>query len=383
MSHGDTIDSLPKSFESIASTHTTPIAAYQIKEELTYGLQFHPEVTHSLLGKDILKNFIISICNCTPKWTPNIFIQDTIQKLKKDIGKKKVVMALSGGIDSSVAAALIYRAIGEKLHCIFINNGFLRKNEFRQVLSSYQNMGLNIKGIDCKNKFYKALINISNPERKRKIIGEVFLQILEKEAREIGDVAYLGQGTIYSDVIESVSVLKNSHPIKSHHNVGGLPQKMRLKVIEPLRTLFKDEVRKVGKILQIDSEILTRHPFPGPGLSIRIIGKITSRKIEILQEVDAIFIQALRKNNLYDQVWQAGTILLSIQSVGVMGDSRTYENVICLRAVSSIDGMTADWVKLPYNFLSQVSNTIINEVKGVNRVVYDISSKPPSTIEWE
>ncbi len=383
MSHADTIESVPSSFELIASTPSVKIAAFQLKGEKTFGIQFHPEVTHTTEGKNLLRNFVVHISGCAQDWTPDQFIETTVEDLKKKIGNDKVVMALSGGVDSTVAAILVHNAIGKNLHCIFVDNGLLRKGEFEQVLQSYQGMGLNIKGIDAKEKFYSALSGLTEPEAKRKAIGKTFIDVFDEESHKITDAKWLGQGTIYPDVIESVSVMGPSQTIKSHHNVGGLPDKMKMKVVEPLNTLFKDEVRLVGKTLGIDPAILGRHPFPGPGLGIRILGDITADKINTLQEVDAVFIGALRKHGLYDKVWQAGAMLLPIQSVGVMGDERTYERVVALRAVSSIDGMTADWVHLPYEFLAEVSNDIINRVKGVNRVVYDISSKPPATIEWE
>jgi len=383
MSHGDTITTLPDDFELIASTPSVQVAAYKIKDEQTFGIQFHPEVTHSLEGKTVLRNFVVHISKCAQDWTPDIFAEVTIESLKKQLGNDKVVMGLSGGVDSSVAATLIHQAIGENLHCIFVDNGLLRKNEFEDVLDSYKHMGLNVKGVDAKSRFYEALNGLTDPEDKRKAIGRVFIEVFDDEAHKIKDVKWLGQGTIYPDVIESVSVQGPSATIKSHHNVGGLPDFMKLKVVEPLNTLFKDEVRLVGKTLEIDQAILGRHPFPGPGLGIRILGDITAEKVAILQEVDHIFINGLKENGLYDEVWQAGAILLPIQSVGVMGDERTYEQVVSLRAVTSVDGMTADWCHLPYEFLSDISNKIINTVKGVNRVVYDISSKPPATIEWE
>ena len=383
MSHGDTIKELPEGFDIIASTPSVAVAAYKVQNELTYGIQFHPEVTHSEEGKILLRNFVVHICGCAQEWTPDIFAETTIAELKEKLGNDKVVLGLSGGVDSSVAAVLINRAIGDNLHCIFVDNGLLRKNEFESVLESYKGMGLNVKGVDAKQQFYDALEGITDPEGKRKAIGRVFIEVFDQEAHKIKDVKWLGQGTIYPDVIESVSVKGPSATIKSHHNVGGLPEKMNLKVVEPLNTLFKDEVRNVGRSLEIDPNILGRHPFPGPGLGIRILGDITPEKVAILQEVDYIFINGLKEKGLYDDVWQAGAMLLPIHSVGVMGDERTYEQVVALRAVTSVDGMTADWVDLPYNFLQDVSNDIINKVKGVNRVVYDISSKPPATIEWE
>ncbi len=383
MSHGDTIKDLPAGFDVIASTPSVKVAAYKVADEQTYGIQFHPEVTHSEEGKTLLRNFVVHICGCAQEWTPDIFAESTIANLKQQLGNDKVVLGLSGGVDSSVAAVLINKAIGENLHCIFVDNGLLRKNEFESVLDSYKGMGLNVKGVDAKDQFYKALEGLTDPEDKRKAIGRVFIEVFDQEAHKIQDVKWLGQGTIYPDVIESVSVKGPSATIKSHHNVGGLPEKMNLKVVEPLNTLFKDEVRNVGRSLDIDPNILGRHPFPGPGLGIRILGDITPGKVAILQEVDYIFINGLKERGLYDDVWQAGAMLLPVQSVGVMGDERTYERVVALRAVTSVDGMTADWVNLPYDFLQDVSNDIINKVKGVNRVVYDISSKPPATIEWE
>jgi GMP synthase (glutamine-hydrolysing) len=383
MSHGDTIAHLPENFEIIASTPTVQVAAYHILNEETYGLQFHPEVTHSEHGAAILKNFCVDICGCSQDWTPLGFAETTIEQLQEQLGDDQVVLGLSGGVDSSVAALLLHKAIGKNLHCIFVDNGLLRKNEFEDVLHSYKDMGLNVTGVDAKNKFYSALHGLTDPEAKRKAIGKVFIDVFDEEAHRIQDVKWLAQGTIYPDVIESVSVQGPSVTIKSHHNVGGLPEMMKLKVVEPLKALFKDEVRRVGKALGLDPNILNRHPFPGPGLAIRILGEITPEKVRILQEVDHLFIQGLKDHGLYDYVWQAGAILLPIQSVGVMGDERTYEQVVALRAVTSVDGMTADWCHLPYEFLGEVSNEIINKVKGVNRVVYDISSKPPATIEWE
>lgn len=383
MSHGDTIAKIPEDFEIIASTESVKVAAFKIANENTYGIQFHPEVTHSTEGKTLLRNFVVHICGCAQDWTPGQFVEQTVETLKQQLGNDKVVLGLSGGVDSSVAAMLIHQAVGKNLHCIFVDNGLLRKNEFEDVLKSYEGLGLNVKGVDTKEKFYNALKGLTGPEDKRKAIGKVFIDVFDEEAHHIKDVSWLGQGTIYPDVIESVSVKGPSATIKSHHNVGGLPDYMKLKVVEPLNTLFKDEVRLVGHELGIDKHILGRHPFPGPGLGIRILGDITPEKVRILQEVDHIFINGLKTKGLYDEVWQAGAMLLPIQSVGVMGDERTYEQVVALRAVSSVDGMTADWSHLPYEFLADVSNDIINKVKGVNRVVYDISSKPPATIEWE
>lgn len=383
MSHADTIVRIPDNFHIIASTESVEVAAFKIENELTYGIQFHPEVTHSTEGKKLLQNFVLNICTCRQDWTTESFVESTIHALRTKIGDDKVVMALSGGVDSTVAATLVHRAIGENLYCIFVDNGLLRKNEFEEVLHSYQDMGLNIKGVDAVQQFYNALKGLTDPEDKRKAIGKTFIEVFDQEAHLIQDVKWLGQGTIYPDVIESVSVKGPSATIKSHHNVGGLPDFMNLKVVEPLNTLFKDEVREVGRTLEITETILGRHPFPGPGLGIRILGEITPEKVAILQEVDSIFINGLKKHGLYKDVWQAGSMLLPIQSVGVMGDERTYEKVVALRAVTSVDGMTADWAHLPYEFLAEVSNDIINRVKGVNRVVYDISSKPPATIEWE
>lgn len=390
MSHGDTIKQVPEGFEIIASTDKVQVAAYHIKDSQTYGIQFHPEVTHSLDGKQLIENFVIHICGCKQDWTPDTFIETTVTELKEKLQNDHVILALSGGVDSSVAAVLLHQAIGKNLHCIFVDNGLLRKDEFEQVLDSYKHMGLNIKGIDAKDKFYDQLKGVSDPERKRKIIGGAFIEVFDEAAHEVQkelpagvEVKWLGQGTIYPDVIESVSVKGPSATIKSHHNVGGLPDFMKLKVVEPLNTLFKDEVRRVGAALGIDPLILGRHPFPGPGLGIRILGDITPEKVNILQQADAIYIRNLRESGWYNKVWQAGAIFLPVQSVGVMGDERTYEYVIALRAVGSLDGMTADWIHLPYDLLAKISNEIINHVKGINRVVYDISSKPPATIEWE
>ena len=383
MSHADTITDLPENFELITKTATIPVGGFKIVGKETYGIQFHPEVTHTIQGKNVLRNFVVYICGADQDWTPDIFVEDSVKKLKEQLGDDKVVLGLSGGVDSSVAAMLIHHAIGENLYCIFVDNGLLRKNEFEDVLKSYEGLGLNVKGVDAKERFYKELEGESDPEGKRKIIGRVFIEVFDEEAQKIEDVKWLGQGTIYPDVIESVSVNGPSVTIKSHHNVGGLPKKMNLKVVEPLNTLFKDEVRRVGKSLEIPDFILGRHPFPGPGFGIRILSDITAEKVRVLQEVDHIFINGLKSEGLYDEVWQAGAMLLPVQSVGVMGDERTYENVVALRAVASLDGMTADWVHLPYDFLGKMSNQIINQVKGVNRVVYDISSKPPATIEWE
>ncbi len=383
MSHGDTITLLPDNFKKIASTHDVENGAYKIEGEKTYAIQFHPEVYHTTDGLKLLKNFLVDIAGVKQDWTPDSFVETTVKELKNKLGNDKVVLGLSGGVDSTVAAVLLDKAIGKNLYCIFVNNGVLRKNEFENVLHQYKDMGLNVKGVDSADRFLDKLKGISEPEKKRKVIGNEFINVFDDEAHLIENVKWLGQGTIYPDVIESISVKGPSATIKSHHNVGGLPDFMKLKIVEPLRMLFKDEVRRVGKTLGIDAGLLGRHPFPGPGLAIRILGDITPEKVRILQEVDYIFIEGLKKWDLYDQVWQAGAMLLPVDSVGVMGDERTYEKVVALRAVSSTDGMTADWVDLPYKFLQEISNKIINNVKGVNRVVYDISSKPPATIEWE
>lgn len=383
MSHADTILKVPENYNIIASTHDVKVAGFAINNEQTWGIQFHPEVFHSTEGATLLQNFVKGICGCEGNWTSSSFIDTTVSELKQKLGNDKVVLGLSGGVDSSVAAVLLHKAIGLNLHCIFVDNGLLRKDEFENVLESYKGMGLNVKGVNAKHLFYDALKNISDPEAKRKAIGKSFIDVFDEESKLITDAKWLGQGTIYPDVIESLSVNGPSATIKSHHNVGGLPDYMKLQVVEPLRSLFKDEVRRVGTALGIDKSLIGRHPFPGPGLAIRILGDITAEKVQLLQEVDAIFIDGLKTAGLYDSVWQAGAILLPIQSVGVMGDERTYEKVVALRAVSSTDGMTADWCHLPYEFLAKVSNDIINKVKGVNRVVYDISSKPPATIEWE
>ncbi|GIV32396.1 MAG: GMP synthase [glutamine-hydrolyzing] [Saprospiraceae bacterium] len=387
MSHGDSIMELPAPFEVIASTESIPVAVFRSKPGAfsapVYGIQFHPEVTHTIDGRNILRNFVYDICGCSGAWTPAHFIQSTIEELRQKIGSEGVLMGLSGGVDSTVAAELLHRAIGDQLICFFIDNGLLRKNEFQEVLASYRSMGLNVVGIDARRRFYDALAGVSSPEQKRKIIGREFIRVFEQEARKLSGIAWLGQGTIYPDVIESVSVHGPSVTIKSHHNVGGLPDVLELKIVEPLRMLFKDEVREVGKELGIPMEILGRHPFPGPGLGVRILGDITPEKVALLQEADHIFISKLKKYDLYDKVWQAGAILLPVQSVGVMGDERTYERTVVLRAVNSVDGMTAEWSHLPHEFLAEVSSEIVNNVKGINRVVYDISNKPPATIEWE
>ncbi|MDE3184327.1 MAG: glutamine-hydrolyzing GMP synthase [Bacteroidota bacterium] len=385
MSHSDTIKQLPEGFAITASTHNIPVAAFYSKQTNNpiFGLQFHPEVYHSAEGKKVIKNFLVNICKCNQDWTPAHFINDTVAEIKQIIGDKKVIMALSGGVDSTVAATLIHKAIGTNLYGIFVDNGVLRKDEFEQVLESCKSIGLNIRGVDAKDHFYAKLAGKTDPEEKRKAIGNSFIEIFDKEAHQLTGIDFLGQGTIYPDVIESVSVHGPSVTIKSHHNVGGLPERMKLKLIEPLRLLFKDEVRKVGAELGIPSSLLQRHPFPGPGLAIRILGEVTEERVQLLQKADAVFINALKKFDLYATVWQAGAILLPVKSVGVMGDERTYEFTVALRAVTSVDGMTADWAHLPYDFLAYVSNEIINNIKGINRVVYDISSKPPATIEWE
>jgi len=386
MSHSDTIKELPEGFELLADTESIPVAGFRKNAGDTkalYGVQFHPEVYHSKEGKKIIRNFLVKICGCSQDWTPAHFITDTVELLKKQIGDRKVIMALSGGVDSTVAATLIHRAIGSNLHGIFVDNGVLRKNEFENVLATYATIGLNVTGIDARERFYTALAGKSDPEEKRKTIGSLFIDVFQEESKKIPGVGLLGQGTIYPDVIESVSVHGPSVTIKSHHNVGGLPDHLHLELVEPLRSLFKDEVRKVGRELGIPAEMIDRHPFPGPGLAIRILGEVTEEKVQLLQEADHLYIQALKDNNLYATVWQAGTILLPVKSVGVMGDERTYEFTVALRAVTSVDGMTADWAHLPYDFLANVSSDIINNVKGINRVVYDISSKPPATIEWE
>ena len=386
MSHSDSITQLPENFELLADTDSIPVAAFRKKQDdgnSLHGLQFHPEVYHSSQGKVMIKNFLVDICGCHQNWTPASFVTETVQKLKDQIGEGHVIMALSGGVDSTVAATLIHKAIGDRLHGIFVDNGVLRKDEFQQVLDTYNAIGLNVRGIDAKQLFYDGLAGKSEPEEKRKVIGKLFIDIFQVEASKMLEAKFLGQGTIYPDVIESVSVHGPSQTIKSHHNVGGLPESLHLTLVEPLRSLFKDEVRRVGLELGIPSAMIARHPFPGPGLAIRILGEVTAEKVDLLQRADAIYMNGLKEFGLYDKVWQAGTILLPVKSVGVMGDERTYEFTVALRAVTSVDGMTADWAHLPYEFLAHMSNAIINEVRGINRVVYDISSKPPATIEWE
>ncbi|WP_321278907.1 glutamine-hydrolyzing GMP synthase [Marinifilum fragile] len=384
MSHGDTIERMPANYKVTASTTDVENAAFAIEGETTYGIQFHPEVYHSTEGIVLLENFIVGICGCSQDWTPDAFVETTVAELKAQLGEERVILGLSGGVDSTVAAMLLHKAIGKNLYCIFVDNGLLRKNEFTDVLKKYESLGLNVTGVDAGEKFISALAGVTDPEKKRKIIGNAFVEVFDEESHKVENAKWLGQGTIYPDVIESVSVTGGpSQTIKSHHNVGGLPDYMKLKVVEPLKLLFKDEVRRVGRSMGLEDKFISRHPFPGPGLGIRILGDITAEKVRILQEVDDIFISGLKEDGLYDDVWQAGAMLLPVQSVGVMGDERTYESVVALRAVGSTDGMTADWSHLPYEFLAKTSNKIINNVKGVNRVVYDISSKPPATIEWE
>lgn len=383
MSHGDTIERLPKDSVVLASTADVKNAAYEMIGEETFGIQFHPEVYHSTEGTTLLRNFVVDICGCRQDWTPDSFIETTVSELREKLGDDRVILGLSGGVDSTVAAMLLHRAVGNRLTCIFVDNGLLRKDEFKTVMENYKDLGLNVVGVDAGDLFLSRLAGVEEPERKRKIIGTTFIDVFDGEAKKVKDAKWLGQGTIYPDVIESSSVNGPSQTIKSHHNVGGLPDYMKLKVVEPLRLLFKDEVRRVGRSLGLADKFLKRHPFPGPGLAIRILGEITKEKVRLLQEADAIYISMLQEEGLYDKVWQAGTILLPVKSVGVMGDERTYESVVALRAVESTDGMTADWCHLPYEFLARVSNRIINNVRGINRVVYDISSKPPATIEWE
>jgi GMP synthase (glutamine-hydrolysing) len=387
MSHGDSIVALPDTMEVLATTDSIPVAAFCAKKDVydapVYGIQFHPEVTHSLEGSLVFRNFVLAVCGCAPNWTPQAFVENSVAAIQKQVGNDKVLLGLSGGVDSSVAAMLLHKAIGDRLHCFFIDNGLLRKNEYEEVLESYKGLGLNVIGVDAKAQFYTELEGQTDPEAKRKTIGRVFVEVFEAESKKLVGIKWLAQGTIYPDVIESVSVHGPSVTIKSHHNVGGLPAKMGLGIVEPLRMLFKDEVRRVGAAVNVPPLILKRHPFPGPGLAIRILGDITPAKVKLLQDADAIYINELKKQDLYNKVWQAGAILLPVQSVGVMGDERTYELTVALRCVDSIDGMTAEWSRLPYEFLATVSNEIINQVRGINRVVYDISTKPPATIEWE
>lgn len=386
MSHSDSITQLPDGFELLATTDSIPVAAFRRNtdgDRALYGLQFHPEVYHSTEGKKIIRNFLVHICGCKQDWTPASFVHETVENLKHQIGDAHVIMALSGGVDSTVAATLISKAIGKRLHCIFVDNGVLRKNEFEQVLDTYRQLELNVKGVDARNLFYTELAGKTDPEAKRKTIGKLFIDVFHEESLKVEGVKFLGQGTIYPDVIESVSVHGPSVTIKSHHNVGGLPDIMHLDLVEPLRYLFKDEVRKVGLEIGIPADMINRHPFPGPGLAIRILGEVTKEKVTLLQDADHLYIQALKEHGLYNNIWQAGAILLPVKSVGVMGDERTYEYTVALRAVTSVDGMTADWAHLPYEFLAHISSSIINHVRGINRVVYDISSKPPATIEWE
>ena len=383
MSHGDTITALPDGATVLASTASVENAAYRFYGEKTYAVQFHPEVYHTEYGSQILSNFVSAICGCSGNWTPASFIDTTVDELHRKIGGDTVILGLSGGVDSSVAAVLLHKAIGDRLHCIFVDNGLLRRNEFEEVMESYRGMGLNVTGVDAGQRFLDALAGLTEPEAKRKAIGKTFIEVFEAEARKVDGARWLAQGTIYPDVIESAAIGGQAAKIKSHHNVGGLPEKMNLQIVEPLRMLFKDEVRRVGRALGIPASLIGRHPFPGPSLAIRVLGEVTFDKLEILRDADKIYIDELRADGLYDKIWQAGTILLPVKSVGVMGDERTYEYTVALRAVTSTDGMTADWYPLPYDFMAKVSNDIIRRVKGINRVVYDISSKPPATIEWE
>ena len=384
MSHGDRIEQIPEGFVSIAHSENSPVAAMRDESRRIYGVQFHPEVAHTPKGKEILANFLFRVCGLSPLWTMQSFIEVSVGKIREMVGKEKVVLGLSGGVDSSVAAVLLHRAVGDQLTCIFVNNGLLRKNEAEEVLHTFrEGIGLHLEFVDASERFLKALEGVSDPERKRKVIGETFIRVFEEAAGRIPGVRFLGQGTLYPDVIESISFKGPSATIKSHHNVGGLPETMHLKLVEPLRELFKDEVRELGRELAVPEHILDRQPFPGPGLAVRIIGPVTEEQIRMLQEADAIVLEEIRNAGLYESIWQSFAVLLPIKTVGVMGDERTYENVAAVRAVHSQDGMTADWVRLPYDLLQRISTRMINEVKGINRVVYDISSKPPSTIEWE
>ena len=383
MSHGDTIVQLPTGARCIASTETVANAAFEWTDRPLYGIQFHPEVTHSQEGFQVLKNFVLKIAGLQPTWTADSFVRQAVQQIRDQVGDQEVVMGISGGVDSTVAAVLLHQAIGGRLHGVFVDNGLLRLHEYQEVLQAYQDLGLSVRGVDARHEFYRVLAGLTDPEAKRKAIGAAFIACFEKEAGSMPKVAFLGQGTIYPDVIESVSVHGPSATIKSHHNVGGLPERMKLSLVEPLRNLFKDEVRKVGRALNIPDALLDRHPFPGPGLGIRILGEVNAESVALLQEADAVYMDHLRRSGWYSKIWQAGAILLPVRSVGVMGDERSYERVLALRAVHSVDGMTADWVHLPYELLAEISNDIINKVRGINRVVYDISSKPPATIEWE
>ena len=383
MSHGDSVDALPDGFVRLATTEDIPYAAVADDRRRFYGVQFHPEVMHTTEGRNILRNFLFDICNCAGDWTTESFIDSSVRQLQQTIGDGKVVLGISGGVDSTVAATLLHRAVGDRMTAIFVNNGLLRKNEYEEVIASYQTLGINLRPVDASRKFLDRLTGVVDPEQKRKIIGQTFIEVFEEAAQAAGDAQFLAQGTLYPDVIESVSFKGPSATIKSHHNVGGLPEKMHLKVVEPLRELFKDEVRALGRKLGLSESFIGRHPFPGPGLAVRIISEITEERLRILRDADAVYIAELKSSGQYDKIWQAFAVLLPVQSVGVMGDMRTYENVIALRAVTSTDGMTADWARIPDDILARISNRIINEVRGVNRVCYDISSKPPATIEWE
>lgn len=383
MSHGDSIKTLPDGFEIIGSTDSLEVAAIANEEDKMYGIQFHAEVHHTEEGKNILQNFIFDICKLNGDWTTESFIESSIEQIRKQVGDKKVILGISGGVDSTVAAVLLDKAIGKNLHAVFVNNGLLRKNEYETVIEMLTKLNINLHPVDASDLFLERLVDVTDPEKKRKIIGTTFIDVFEKSADEIGDIEFLAQGTLYPDVIESVSFKGPSATIKSHHNVGGLKDTMKLKLVEPLRELFKDEVRELGRSLGLSDEFIGRHPFPGPGLAVRILGDITEERCDLLREVDAVFIEELHNHNIYNDIWQAFAVLLPINAVGVMGDERTYENVVALRAVSSVDGMTADWSRIDYDILAHISNRIIRDVRGVNRVTYDISSKPPATIEWE